>query len=102
MPRLRIGLTGGIASGKSTAAGRFVELGVPVIDADDSARRVVAPGEPGLDAVTRAFGRGVVTAARAGPIIASQSASNAAVAGARLRKAGRSNGPSKVAIGRGP
>jgi len=62
MGRLTIGLTGGIASGKSTAATRFVELGVPVIDADDSARRVVAPGEPALAAVARAFGSAVLTA----------------------------------------
>jgi dephospho-CoA kinase len=59
---LHIGLTGGIASGKTTVAERFVELGVPVIDADDVARAVVAPGEPGLAEVTRAFGSGVLTA----------------------------------------
>jgi dephospho-CoA kinase len=59
--RLSIGLTGGIASGKSTAAQRFLELGVPVIDADESARRVVAPGEPGLEQVSRAFGPSVLT-----------------------------------------
>ena len=50
---MRIGLTGGIASGKSTVAQRFQELGVPVIDADESARRVVAPGTAGLTAVVR-------------------------------------------------
>jgi len=55
-PRLRIGLTGGIASGKSTVAQRFLELAVPVIDADESARRVVAPGTPGLARVLRTFG----------------------------------------------
>jgi dephospho-CoA kinase len=58
--RLRIGLTGGIASGKSTVARRFVELGVPVIDADEAARTVVAPGKPGLAQVFERFGSEVV------------------------------------------
>ncbi|HWW30954.1 MAG TPA: dephospho-CoA kinase [Steroidobacteraceae bacterium] len=54
--RLRIGLTGGIASGKSTVAQRFLDLGVPVIDADEAARAVVAPGTPGLAKVIQRFG----------------------------------------------
>jgi dephospho-CoA kinase len=54
--RLRIGLTGGIASGKSTVAQRFSELGVPVIDADVAARKVVSPGTPGFAAVAERFG----------------------------------------------
>jgi dephospho-CoA kinase len=59
--RMRIGLTGGIASGKSTVAQRFVELGIPVIDADDSSRFVVAPGEPGLAELAKRFGASVLT-----------------------------------------
>ncbi len=58
--RLRIGLTGGIASGKSTVATRFMELGVPVVDADVAARTVVEPGTPGLAAVVGRFGPGVL------------------------------------------
>jgi dephospho-CoA kinase len=61
-PRLRIGLTGGIASGKSTVEQRFVQLGVRVINADDSARAVVAPGHPGLAAVVERFGKQMLTA----------------------------------------
>ena len=57
--RLRIGLTGGIASGKSTVAQRFMELGVPVIDADEAARAVVEPGKPALAEVLKRFGSGV-------------------------------------------
>ena len=60
--RLRIGLTGGIASGKSTVAQRFSELGVPVIDADESARIVVAPGSPGLAEIIGKFGEDLLTA----------------------------------------
>jgi dephospho-CoA kinase len=50
------GLTGGIASGKSTIAARLRARGVPVIDADELAREVVAPGTDGLRAVVEAFG----------------------------------------------
>ncbi len=60
--RLRIGLTGGIASGKSTVARRFMELGISVIDADESSRAVVAPGTPGLNDVVKRFGMSVVAA----------------------------------------
>ena len=59
---LRIGLTGGIASGKSTVTQRFGELGVPVIDADVASRSVVEPGKPGLAQVVRRFGGGVLDA----------------------------------------
>ena len=58
--RLRIGLTGGIASGKSTVARLFAARGVPVIDLDQVAREVVEPGQPALDAIVSAFGAGVL------------------------------------------
>jgi len=58
---LRIGLTGGIASGKSTVARMFAEQGVPVIDTDIVARQVVEPGQPGLDAVIDRFGTDLLT-----------------------------------------
>jgi dephospho-CoA kinase len=51
-----IGLTGGIASGKSTVARRLVEHGAVHIDADDLARRVVEPGKPAFDAIVKEFG----------------------------------------------
>jgi dephospho-CoA kinase len=59
---LRIGLTGGIASGKSAVAGLFAARGVPVIDTDAIARDVVAPGEPALTRVVQEFGREVLDA----------------------------------------
>lgn len=57
-----VGLTGGIASGKSTVARLFAEREVPVIDADQLAREVVAPGSEGLGAIVEAFGDGVLLA----------------------------------------
>ena len=60
-PLLRIGLTGGIASGKTTVSDRFAELGVPVIDADVAAREVVKPGSRGLAQVAERFGAGILT-----------------------------------------
>jgi dephospho-CoA kinase len=59
---MRIGLTGGIASGKSTVSQRFQELGVPVIDADLASRAVVERGTPGIERVVARFGSGVLTA----------------------------------------
>ncbi|SDJ64679.1 dephospho-CoA kinase [Billgrantia gudaonensis] len=51
-----IGLTGGIASGKSTVARAFERLGIPWVDADDVAREVVEPGEPALAEIVERFG----------------------------------------------
>src|SRR3954453_11024609 len=53
---MRVGLTGGVASGKSTVAAMLVELGAVVIDADALAREVVAKGTPGLASVVEEFG----------------------------------------------
>ena len=61
-PPLRIGLTGGIASGKSTVADMFAELGVPVIDTDVIAREVVQPGEPAIEEIRERFGVAVINA----------------------------------------
>ena len=57
---MRVGLTGGIASGKSAAARCFAELGVPVIDTDVIAREVVEPGSVGLDGIRQRFGDAVI------------------------------------------
>ncbi|TAL86580.1 MAG: dephospho-CoA kinase [Rhodanobacter sp.] len=51
-----IGLTGGIAAGKTAVSRRFEALGVPVYDADVAARAVIEPGTPGLAAIVEAFG----------------------------------------------
>jgi dephospho-CoA kinase len=59
---LRVGLTGGIGSGKSTVAQRFRDLGAEVIDADQLAREVVAPGSTGLAAIQERFGDTVMSA----------------------------------------
>jgi dephospho-CoA kinase len=59
---LRVGLTGGIGSGKSTVSARLAELGAVILDADKAARAVVEPGTPGLAAITAAFGAGVLAA----------------------------------------
>lgn len=57
---LRIGLTGGIASGKSTVADLFAKLGVAVIDTDVISREVVAPGQPALQEIRQKFGDAVL------------------------------------------
>jgi dephospho-CoA kinase len=57
---LRVGLTGGIACGKSTVARHFASWGAEVIDADLLARRLVEPGAAGYEPVVRAFGSGIL------------------------------------------
>ena len=57
---LRVGLTGGIGSGKSEVSRRLAALGAVVVDADEGARAVVEPGTPGLGQIVAAFGPGVL------------------------------------------
>jgi dephospho-CoA kinase len=59
---LRVGLTGGIGSGKSEVSKRLAALGAVVVDADKAAREVVEPGTPGLARIAEAFGPGVLRA----------------------------------------
>ena len=59
---LRIGLTGGIGSGKSTVSALLAAHGAVIVDADRIAREVVEPGTPGLERIIEAFGDGVLEA----------------------------------------
>jgi dephospho-CoA kinase len=59
---LRVGLTGGIGSGKSAVSQRFAALGAVVLDGDKAARAVVQQGTPGLAQIAETFGPGVLTA----------------------------------------
>jgi dephospho-CoA kinase len=60
--KLRVGLTGGIATGKSTVAARMTELGLAVLNADVLAHRLIEPGQPAYDDVVREFGRDILRA----------------------------------------
>lgn len=57
---LSVALTGNVGSGKSAVAARWARAGVPVISADELARRAVLPGSPGLEAIRQEFGEGVL------------------------------------------
>ncbi len=59
---LRLGLTGGIASGKSAVAAMLREMGFAVLDADSLAHTLIEPGQPAYDEVVREFGRAIVDA----------------------------------------
>ncbi len=59
---LRVGLTGGIASGKSTVAARMRELGLTVMNADLLAHQLMEPGQPAYDEIVREFGHGILAA----------------------------------------
>lgn len=56
MSRYTVGLTGGVASGKSVVSACFLKLGVPVLDADQVSRQVVEPGQPALAEIALTFG----------------------------------------------
>lgn len=60
MPMTRLGLTGGIGMGKSTAAKLLAKRGAKVCDSDALARELVAPGQPALTEIVEAFGSGVL------------------------------------------
>lgn len=53
---LKVGLTGGIACGKTTITNQFAQLGVPTVDADIIAHALVEPGQPALESIIQAFG----------------------------------------------
>lgn len=57
-----VGVTGGVASGKSAVTGLFQALGISIADADLAARAVVAPGQPALDEIAARFGPGMLLA----------------------------------------
>lgn len=59
---LKIGLTGGIGCGKTTAANLFIELGIPVIDADVIAHTLVNKGQPALSQIKKTFGSTIINA----------------------------------------
>lgn len=59
---IRVGLTGGIGSGKSTVTGLLLARGIPVVDADQIARDIVEPGQPALEELAEAFGPDIIRA----------------------------------------
>jgi dephospho-CoA kinase len=108
---LRVGLTGGIGSGKSEVSRRLAAQGAVVIDADLIAREVVAPGTEGLAEIERAFGRAVLASdgsldrARLGEIVFADQEQlatlNAIVhprVGARMRELEDAAGPGAVVV----
>lgn len=56
----KLGLTGGIATGKTTISNYLKSIDIPVLDADEYARKVVEPGTPGLSAITNTFGEQIL------------------------------------------
>jgi dephospho-CoA kinase len=108
---LRVGLTGGIGAGKSEVSRRLAAQGAILIDADAIAREVVAPGTPGLAAVTEAFGTGVLQAdgsldrERLGEIVFADLASLEALnkivhprVGQRMAELERAAGPDAIVV----
>jgi dephospho-CoA kinase len=105
---LRIGLTGGIAAGKSVVAARLAELGATLVDHDRLARDVVAAGTDGLRAVVDAFGHevlrpdGALDRAALGSVVFADAAARArleAILHPRIRAAARAEEDAAVASG---
>src|SRR3954466_7742893 len=85
---LRIGLTGGIGSGKSTVSALLARRGAVIIDSDRIAREVVEPGTPGLAAVVEAFGPQVLTPLGAAAPPGRRGVGPAGAGGGGLRRCG--------------
>ncbi len=91
---LRVGLTGGLGSGKSTVGRMFVELGAAVIDADEVGRRLMQPGEPVFDRIVEQFGPGVV---RVDGSLDRRALAELAFAGGRIEELNRIVHPAVIA-----
>jgi dephospho-CoA kinase len=91
---LRVGLTGGLGSGKSTVGRFFAELGVAVIDADEVGRRLMQPGEAVYDRIVERFGAEVV---RADGSLDRRRLSQLAFSGGRLEELNRIVHPPVIA-----
>lgn len=91
---LRVGLTGGLGSGKSTVGKIFAELGVAVIDADEVGRRLMQPGEKVYDSIVEHFGPAVV---RADGSLDRPALANLAFSGGRLEELNRLVHPPVIA-----
>lgn len=60
MKPLKIGLTGGISTGKTMVSNLFAKMGIPIIDADEIARKIVEPGQPALEQIIQSFGTSIL------------------------------------------
>jgi dephospho-CoA kinase len=91
---LRVGLTGGLGSGKSTVGRMFADLGVAVIDADEVGRRLMQPGQPVYDRIVEHFGPQMV---RADAGLDRRALADLAFAGGRIEELNRIVHPPVIA-----